>query len=145
MHGIWEVSLFHLRVNVILVKLSFVNTLYFEIVSDSQAVAEIIESSHVSFPQLWDIIKLSENLVSLSVKQRWKKQQQLQSETVHLRFRLEPRGWDLNPLSFHWGHAPGLRTWWSLSSFSHRRRNSVRDKVIGKKWIHLERYLIDKM
>lgn len=54
----------------ILVKLSFVNTLYFEIVSDSQAVAEIIESSHVSFPQLWDIIKLSENLVSLSVKQR---------------------------------------------------------------------------
>ena len=53
----------------ILVKLSFVNTLYFEIVSDSQAVAEIIESSHVSFPQLWDIIKLLENLVSLSVKQ----------------------------------------------------------------------------
>ena len=54
----------------ILVKLSFVNILYFEIVLDSQAVAKIIESSHVSFTKLWDIIILSENLVSLSVKQR---------------------------------------------------------------------------
>ena len=65
MHGIWEVYLFHVRVNVILVKLSFVNELYFEIVLDSQAAANIRESSHVSFTQLWDIIKLSENLVSL--------------------------------------------------------------------------------
>lgn len=30
-------------------------------------------------------------------------------------------------------------------SVSHRRKNSVRDQVIGKKWIYLERYSIDRM
>ena len=47
--------------------------------------------------------------------------------------------WDLNPLSFNWDHT------WSQDLtnlgflMSHYRKNSVRDKVIGKKWIYLER------
>ena len=47
--------------------------------------------------------------------------------------------WDLNPRSFHWEHT------WSQDLvnlrflMSHCRKNSVRDKVIGKKWIYLER------
>ena len=47
--------------------------------------------------------------------------------------------WDLNPLSFNRDHT------WSQDFMklgflmSHCRKNSVRDKVVGKKWIYLER------
>ena len=47
---------------------------------------------------------------------------------------LNPGGWDSNPAKTH-------RTWFQgLMKFrflmSHRRKNSLRDKLIGKKWIY---------
>ena len=43
--------------------------------------------------------------------------------------------WDLNPQSFNWDtDLMKLRL-----LVSHHRKNSVRDKVIGKKWFYLER------
>ena len=56
------------------------------------------------------------------------------SETVHLRLGLEPMCWALNPAKTH-------TTWFQFRMklrffMSHRRKNRVRDKVIGKKWIY---------
>ena len=64
------------------------------------------------------------------------------NETMWLVLGLEPGqnpGWDLNPQSFNWDHtwSQGLMNLRFL--MSHHRKNSVRDKVIGKKWIYLER------
>ena len=61
---------------------------------------------------------------------------------MHLRLGLEPTCWDLNPAKTH--SLPtdithlvlGLKLRFLMS---HCRKNSVRDKVIGKKWIYLER------
>ena len=73
---------------------------------------------------------------------------------------LNPRGRDLNPAKIRigtWTHEAGTWTWPKPTVFqlrshtwfqnlmklrflmSHRRKNSVRDKVIDKKWIYLER------
>ena len=82
---------------------------------------------------------------------------------MHLRLGLEPMCQDSNPAKTLIGtqtHAAGTRTqleptvfqlgshtWsWDLMKLrflmSHRRKNSVRDKVMGKKWIYLERYTL---
>ena len=66
------------------------------------------------------------------------------SETVCLGFEpsqnpvwdLNPHGWDSNPAKTH-------STWFQdlmklRFLISHHRKNSVRDKVIGKKWIYLD-------
>ena len=73
---------------------------------------------------------------------------------------LNPHSWDSNPaktLTRTWTHTAGTRTWPKSTVFqlrshtwfqdlmklrflmSHCRKDSVRDKVIGKKWIYLER------
>ena len=45
-----------------------------------------------------------------------------------------PHGWDLNPAKTHGTWFQDLMKLGFLTS--HRRKNSVRDKVIGKKWIY---------
>ena len=71
-----------------------------------------------------------------------------------------PRGWDSNPAKTQigtWTHLASTWTWPQPTVFklrshtwfqdlmklrfllSHRRKNSVRGKMIGKKWIYLER------
>ena len=49
----------------------------------------------------------------------------------------DPHGWDLNPAKTH-------STWFQdlmklRPLMTHGRKNSVRDKVIGKKWIYSDR------
>ena len=75
---------------------------------------------------------------------------------MHLRLELEPTCWDSNPAKTLTGtqtHAAGTRTRPKPTVFqlrsqdlmklrflmSHCRKNSVRDKAIGKKWTYLER------
>ena len=60
--------------------------------------------------------------------------------------RLEPRGnpaWDSNPRGWDSNSAITHRTWFQdlmklRFLMSHRRKNSVGDKVIGKEWIYSE-------
>ena len=47
---------------------------------------------------------------------------------------LNPRGWDLNPAKTHCTWFQDLMKLRFL--MRHRRVNSMRDKVIGKKWIY---------
>ena len=54
--------------------------------------------------------------------------------------------WDLHPQSFGWDRTPGSQdlmksTFW----VSHPGKNSVRDKVIGKKRIYLETHSPDRV
>ena len=53
------------------------------------------------------------------------------NETVCLRLGLEHMFWDLNPAKIHGTWFQGLIKLMFLTS--HHRKNSVRDKVIGKK------------
>ena len=52
--------------------------------------------------------------------------------------------WNLTPWSFNWDHMPGLKTMKLRFLMSHRWKNSVRDRVIGKKWICLERDMLHR-
>lgn len=58
--------------------------------------------------------------------------------------RSKPRqnsDWDSNLLSFNQNLSPGIRTYGSTGSLCLTAEiNLVRDKMIGKKWINLERY-----
>ena len=56
------------------------------------------------------------------------------AETIYHRLELEPICWDSNPAKTHSSWFQGLMKLRSL--MSHHRENSVRDKVIGKKWIY---------
>ena len=47
---------------------------------------------------------------------------------------LDPHGWDLNPAKTHSAWFQDLMKLRPL--MTHGRKNSVRDKVIGKKWIY---------
>ena len=47
--------------------------------------------------------------------------------------------WELNPPSLNWDHTWSQDLMTLRFLMSHRRKNLVRDKVIGKKWIYLER------
>ena len=73
------------------------------------------------------------------------------SETVYHRLGLEPTwlglepsqnpGWALNPHSWDSNPAKTHSTWFQdlmklRFLMSHHRKNSVRDKVIGKKWLY---------
>ena len=63
-------------------------------------------------------------------------------ETIHLRLRLEHRQ---DPQSSNGDH-----TWFQVLMklrflMSHLRKNSVRDKVTGKKWIYSERNTLHRM
>ena len=70
-------------------------------------------------------------------------------ETVELRLGLEPMHLDSNPAKTQtgtWTHGLLTEITHLVSGLievpvlmSHRRKNPVRDKVIGKKWIYLER------
>ena len=66
------------------------------------------------------------------------------SETFYLRLGLKPSqnpAWDLNPHGWDSNPAKTHDTWFQdlmklRFLMSHQRKNSVRDKVIGKKWIY---------
>ena len=68
----------------------------------------------------------------------------LHGETIYLRLRLEPSqnpAWDLNPRVWDENPVKIHSTWFQdlmklRFLISHHRKNSVRDKVIGKKWIY---------
>ena len=55
---------------------------------------------------------------------------------------LNPHGWDSNPAKTHGTWFQDLMKLRFL--MSHHRKNSVRDKVIGKKWIYLERNIVQR-
>ena len=59
------------------------------------------------------------------------------NETVYLRLGLEHTFWNSNPAKTRGTWFQGLIKLMFL--MSHHRKNSVRDKVIGEKWVYLER------
>ena len=66
------------------------------------------------------------------------------SETIYHRLGLEPSqnpSWDLNPRGWDSNPAKTHGTWFQdlmklRFLMSHHRKNSVRDKMVGKKWIY---------
>ena len=85
---------------------------------------------------IYKVATSGEAIIGSSDKARFTSTGRGGSETVHLRLGLEP---GQNPVFQLRSH-----TWLQVLMklrflMSHCRKNSVRDKVIGKKWIYLER------
>ena len=65
---------------------------------------------------------------------------------MQLRLRPEPTGQDLNPRSFNLTSHTWSQDLMKLRFLmAHHRKNSVRDKVIGKKQIYLERNTLHRV